>query len=471
MKASSSELTLPLLSIRDKLLFAYGVPAILVVSFANQLMPRPVAGMALGDWYSGVLNICLPVLAMLVGLNVLRYRPPVTIRLLFGFFIGYLALATAAEALFLKAKAATGSNPMCPSLSDYFWWAGYALLLFGCLFFVLKFRRLRVPSRNSLLLFGWGVVASALLWFLRSTVQSLSGPSNPWALLSYPIIDVFLVALTIMLLKIYQSARLIHYWLFILAGILAVCVGDTLFFLGGTANWPQPTERLADSFLSLSYCFYVLAFLTASRLEGVQSWWLNPAAAKTDKEGFVASMRLALARGSYHATTIGVFFVSFIVAEKIIEHNIQGFTHSEPWALAISIVVSGIFRISVRPFEARQEHYRNYAHLFYSRVILDAEESPDDLMALEKMKKWHGISDGEAKDIELGLLLARKEDQFRREEALLEYEMSCQDFTAWRVWREETILLIRRKETDLHARESIDLNLSGPVAHQAPVPK
>ncbi len=391
MKAAPSGSTPPTLAMRDKVLFAYGVPAALVVSFANQLMPRSVAGMGPGDWYSSALNIGLALFAMLLGLNVLRYRPPVTIRLLFGSFIGYLGLAAVAEALFLKVKVSTGSNPVCPSTSDYFWWTGYALLLFGCLFFVIKFRRLRVHSRNSILLFGWGVVSSALLWFLRSNVQSLSGTSNSWALLSYPTIDVLLVALTIMLLKIYQSARLIHYWLLILAGIVASSVGDTLFFLGGNANWPQPTERLADSFLSLSYSFYVLAFLTASRLEGIQNWWLNPAAAKTDKEGFVASMRLALARGSYHATTIGVFFVSFLAAEKVLEHKMQMLTHSESWALFISIVVAGLFRILIHPFEARQEHYRSYANLFHSQVIIDAEESPDDLVSLENMRKWHGI--------------------------------------------------------------------------------
>ena len=472
MHDHSSEMTLPKLSIKDNLLFVYGIPIALVVSFLNHLVPGTADGMSPRDWYSGVLNIFLPLVAALVGLTVLRYRPPATIRLLFGFFIGYLVLATIAEALFLKDKAATGTDPDCPSPADYFWWGGYALLFFGCLFFVLKFRRLRVPARTGLLLLAWGIVAAALLWFLQNTVQSTGGQSERWALLSFPTIDVFMVALTIMLLKIYKSARLVHYWLFILAGVFAMSIGDTLFFLGGTANWPQPTKSLSDSFLSLSYCCYVLAFLTAWRLEKVQNWWLNPAAAKTDKEGFGASMRSGLARGSYRATTIAVFFVSFLVVEKALELFIHwGIPHREYVVMMISAVVAGIFRLAIRPFETHQEHCRHYARIFHAKVLIDVDESQDDVDALEKMRKWHGISDDEAKDIELGLLLERKDDQFRREEALLEYETSCLGPKAWREWRMEAILLICRKEFELRARESLDFSLSGPLDGRTPTAK
>jgi hypothetical protein len=409
---------------------------------------------------------------MTAGFNVLRYRPPSTIRLLFGFFIGYLLLASIAEALFLKDRAATGLDPVCPSSADYFWWGGYALLLFGCLFFVLKFRRLRVQARTGLLLFAWGIAAAGLLWVLQNTIQLGGGESKRWAQLSYPTIDAFLVALTIMLLKIYRSARLVHYWLFILVGIFAMSVGDTLFFLGSTASWAQPTKSLADSFLSFSYCCYILAFLTAWRLEGVQNWWLNPAAARTDKQGFAANVRLALARGSYRATTVGVFFVSFIVVEKALEMCVHlGIAHRESLVLIISVVVAGIFRMTVRPFETHQEHCRHYARIFYSKVLIDAEESQDDVDALEKMRQWHNISDDEAKDIELGLLLERREDQFRREEALFEYETSCFGPKDWREWRKEAILLIHRKEAELRDRESLDFCFSGPIQpHKATAP-
>jgi len=491
MHNHSSEMTLPKLSLKDNFLFVYGIPIALVVFFLNHLLPSTVVGMSPRDWYSGVLNILLPLVAIFSGFIVLRCRPPATIRLLFGFFIGYLALATIAEALFLHDKATTGTDPDCPSVADYFWWGGYALLFLGCLFFVLKFRRLRVPARTGLVLLAWGIGAVILLWFLQSTVQPGRGAANRWALLSYPTIDVFLVALTIMLLKIYRCARLVHYWLFILAAVFAVSVGDTLFFLAGTASWPQPTKSLSDSFLSLSYCCYILSFVTAWRLEKEQNWWLNPAAAKTDKEGFVASMRLALARGSYRATTIGVFFVSFLIAEKMLEllvhwgishkkiatgvnvAGLQGFinwgvAHREYLVLIISALVAGIFRLTVRPFETHQEHCRHYARLFQSKVLMHADESQDDVDALEKMRTWYGITDDEAKDIELGLLLERREDQFRREEALLEYETSCLGPKAWREWRKEAILLIRRKEFELRARESLDNEFCKPLAGETP---
>ena len=152
-----------------------------------------------------------------------------------------------------------------PSAADFFYLGGYLPMIAGLLFYLSTFRRALSGKR---LLAAFAAVAAAVVLAMGVVLpmelsQSLSA-AQLIADLEYPILDLVLVSLTILLLTIFTGGSISKWWhLFGIASTLYV-IGDE-YFLYLVASGTYYNGSLDDLLFVLGYFTFALAFLTHRR--------------------------------------------------------------------------------------------------------------------------------------------------------------------------------------------------------------
>ena len=159
-----------------------------------------------------------------------------------GFCIGMLLifLGNVSDGIY---DALRGATPF-PSLSDVLYVLGYIVAFVTLLRFLWFFKN-AIHRRETLKLFVLFVLSSICLSLVF--VFSHKVTEDPVVVLSalYPLLDVFSIALSVMVLAFFRSRFFSPPWRWFALGVLLMGIGHFLNGLGNTEGWysyPQPLD-------------------------------------------------------------------------------------------------------------------------------------------------------------------------------------------------------------------------------------
>ena len=180
----------------------------------------------------------------------------------FGYSIGILFWFLGESTWAIYALWFSNPDPF-PSIADVFWLAGYVPLIFAILIMAWPFRDF-LASRKMLTVILTTLVSAGLLLaiLIPTTYASLGNDFVSVVVgLSYPLLDVGLLAIALPVLFLYGRGTFWRPFLFITVGLILTFIGDILFgwtSLNGTYYDGSFLELFFHwSYLALAYGFYL----------------------------------------------------------------------------------------------------------------------------------------------------------------------------------------------------------------------
>jgi hypothetical protein len=181
----------------------------------------------------------------------------------FAYSIGMLFWFLGESTWAIYALLFSNPNPF-PSIADVFWLAGYAPLMLAILIVAWPFREFLFSKKMLTVILTSLLLAGLLLAFLIPSTYSNSMGSDFVSVvigLSYPLLDVALLAIALPILFLYGRGTFWRPFLFITVGLILSFVGDILFgwaSLNGVYYDGSYLELFFHwSYLVLIYGFYL----------------------------------------------------------------------------------------------------------------------------------------------------------------------------------------------------------------------
>jgi hypothetical protein len=165
------------------------------------------------------------------------------------FFALGMLLYFLGETTWMIYEAILGLDPY-PSIADVFWLMGYLPLFVGLIYTIRETRVSFWSSKTPLLCVITGGLAAVFYIYLLRPILADTGTLLIERLVScaYPVLDLFLIVLTVTILVFYHKGMLGKPWLFVLSGFVLFGIADGLFsyFSWTGAYYELPYYDLID---------------------------------------------------------------------------------------------------------------------------------------------------------------------------------------------------------------------------------
>lgn len=174
----------------------------------------------------------------------------------------YLSLYLAADLTWDFYEFVLQIDAPLPSVADLFWLLAYIPLCYICvstLLFYYEYSRPRVLVMTCMLMFFVSIIILSPLIGITLASVSLSSLLETVIILIYPMLDLWIITLILLLVSIYRRGKLALYWMFILIAILFELSGDIIYCYFETYELYY-TGSLPDSFFILCQFFFILGF-------------------------------------------------------------------------------------------------------------------------------------------------------------------------------------------------------------------
>ena len=179
------------------------------------------------------------------------------IWLLFSIGTGLWVLAEATWAFYYFAL---GVSLPYPSFADVFYTGGYLPIIAGLLGYVDTFRVALSRRRLAYALAGIGCGVALALVFVVPVELGQSLPTVKFLTdMIYPVLDLFLLSLSVLSLAIFAGGRIASWWALFGAGAALYVIGDE-FFLYQVANGTYYNGSVDDLIFLLGYLTFAMAF-------------------------------------------------------------------------------------------------------------------------------------------------------------------------------------------------------------------
>ncbi|WXG43482.1 MAG: hypothetical protein WED04_05495 [Promethearchaeati archaeon SRVP18_Atabeyarchaeia-1] len=249
----------------------YLVPLLLAAYVFTIYLIQPLAAENMGSYVVSLTNVAFTALGAVMFLVVakrfgwLRVKPgQITIAMSLG-----LVFWTLAEFTFMDYEI-IGESPF-PSLADVFYVAGYLMFLIALF---MNIRTIKMKFSSAMLAVWVALSATALVLIAYFAVLPIiqAGIDVTTAVaLMYPILDLLIVVLVLVILLKFRSGEVAKPWGFLILGFILQAVGDTFFEYAQYTGTYTMAYHPADMILSLGYSMILAGavfFIRAYRLPG-----------------------------------------------------------------------------------------------------------------------------------------------------------------------------------------------------------
>lgn len=124
-----------------------------------------------------------------------------------------------------------------PSLADVFYLAGYLPAAVGMMQFLWFFRKPFTPRRLAVVFLSGLVIVGASWVVLYAPLTESADILTKMMDVGYPVLDVLLIVLAIMMAMAFADGSISKAWLWIAVGLLLNAVGDIAFSYGTLMGW------------------------------------------------------------------------------------------------------------------------------------------------------------------------------------------------------------------------------------------